>query len=330
MPRPIILFSGPFADLPLEELAGRASSWSYAGLELAIWGDHLDIHRLLDDSDYATRKLACLSTHELQAPVIAAHRLSQALGDVIDERHRDLVPEHVWGNGDPAGVRRRAVDEMVATIRAAQRLGASAVSGFTGSPIWSYVVGHPGPSAEQVERAFHDFAATWHPILDVCHETGVRFACEVHPGQLAFDFYSSERLLDSIDRRPEFGFCVDPAHLHWQGVDPAAFVRHFGERVYHVHLRDVAILLNGRSGLLNSYFSSGDSRRGWEFRAPGRGGVDWENFMRALNAVGYDGPLSVDFHDAGLDRDFGAAEAAKFARQLDFPSCKREEPPAFR
>ena len=154
----------------------------------------------------------------------------------------------------------------------------------------------------------------------------MRFALEVHPGQLAFDYYSAERTLAAIDNRPEFGFCVDPAHLHWQGIDPAAFVRRFGERIYHVHMKDVFIQLDGRSGLLNSYLPYGDTRRGWEFRSPGRGGIAWDEFIRALNAVNYEGPLSVDWRDEGLDREFGVADALQFVKQLDYPANR----PAFR
>jgi sugar phosphate isomerase/epimerase len=209
---------------------------------------------------------------------------------------------------------------MIDTIRLAQRLGAAVVSGFTGSPLWSFVNAYPGPRPEQVDDAFAEFARTWHPILDVCAGCGVRFALEVHPGQIAFDYYSTERTLAAIDHRPEFGLTVDPAHLHWQGIDPAAFVRAFGERVYHVHMKDVYLRLDGRSGLLNSYLPYGDPRRGWEFRSPGRGGVAWDEFIRALNAVGYDGPLSVDYRDDGLDREFGVQDAAGFVKQLDYPA----------
>jgi sugar phosphate isomerase/epimerase len=295
MPRPIILHTGSFADLPVEDLAARAASWSYSGLEVSTT-DHIDVRQVLDDGEYVSSRLGSLAGHDLQAPVISIRR-------------NELV----------------SADDIVHAIRAAQRLGAMTVSGCVGSPLPGWA-----PTGEQVERAFHAFAAEWHPILDVCQETGIRFAGEVCPGQLAFDFHSAERLLDAIDRRPEFGICVNPAHLHWQGVDVAAFIRHFGDRVYHVHLCDVAIMLDGKSSLLNSYFECGDPRRGCEFRAAGRGGVDWENFARALNAVNYDGPLSVDGHDAGMDRDFGAEDAARFAKQLDYPGKRREEAPAFR
>ena len=128
----------------------------------------------------------------------------------------------------------------------------------------------------------------------------------------------NERSKHWIDRE-EFGFTFDPSHLHWQGIDPAEFLRHFADRIYHVHIKDIALQLDGRSSVLNSYLPYGDSRRGWEFRSPGRGGIDWENVIPALNEIGYDGPLSVDWRDAGMERDFGVAEACRFVTPTRFP-----------
>jgi sugar phosphate isomerase/epimerase len=319
MPRPVILYSGTFWDQPLEQLAARAAEWGYAGFELAVGEHHLQIQRASEDESYCSRRLELLNQYDLHAPVVAAFRVSQIIGDRIDERHRSLAPPHVWGDGHPDGVRTHAIEELVATIRVAQRLGAAVVTGFTGSPIWSFVNSYPGSSPDIVDEAYREFVRTWQPILDVCSDCGVRFALEVHPGQLAFDFYSTERLLDVLDRRPEFGLCVDPSHLHWQGMDPAAFVRHFADRVYHVHMKDIVLRLDGRTSLLNSHLPYGDPRRGWEFRSPGRGGIAWEEFVRALNEIEYDGPLSVDWRDEGLDVVFGVQDACQFVKQLDFP-----------
>lgn len=330
MPRPVLLFTGPFADLPLAELAAKAAEWGYAGLELCTWGDHVEVQRAAGDPEYCAERAALLASHDLQAPVVSAHRVGQAVCDPIDERHRRLVPDYIWDDGHPEGVRERAAAEVVATVRVAQQLGATTVSGFAGSPVWSYVAGYPDPPAGAIDAAFANFAHRLHPILDACRDAGLRFALEVHPGQVAFDLYSAERALNALDGREEFGFTLDPSHFHWQGVDPAAFVRAFPDRIYHVHIKDVAVTLDGRASLLNSYFPYGDPRRGWEFRSPGRGGIDWERFMRALNEVGYEGPLSVDWRDEGMPRDFGADEACRFVKQLDFPATPPRGRQAFR
>ena len=318
MPRPILLFTGPFADQPLDALAGQAADWGYQGLELCCWGDHLEVQRGLADDGYAPDRVAQLARHDLQVPVVAAHKVGQAVSDAIDDRHRPLVPDYVWGDGDPAGVRQRAAEEMVATFRLAERLGAGVVSGFTGSPVWTYVGGYPAPRPGVIAEALRGFAHQWGPILDAARECGVRFACEVHPGQLAFDLHSAEVVLDALNGREEFGWTFDPSHFHWQGVDPVEFLRRFPDRIYHVHVKDAVLTLNGRAGVLAGYWPSGDARRGWQFRSPGRGGVDWDAILRALNEIGYDGPLSVDWHDPGMSREYGAADAVQFLQRLDF------------
>ena len=330
MPRPVILFSGGWADLPLEQLAPQAAEWGYQGLDLACWGDHFEVQRALSEDDYVAARLDLLNRLELSAPVVSCHRLSQAVCDVIDGRHRDLVPDYVWGDGQPAGVQQRAVEEMMATARAAHKLGAAVLAGFTGSPIWSYVMGYPPPNEELVEEALRDFARRFGPVLDACSECGLKYACEVHPGQLAFDLYSAERLLEAVGGREELGFLFDPSHLLWLGVDPVEFLRRFGERIYHVHVKDVVLTLNGRSSLLGSYLPYGDPRRGWQPRAPGRGGIDWEAVIRALNEIGYDGPLAVEWSDPGMDRLYGAEEACKFVKRLDFEPPPRAGEQAFR
>jgi sugar phosphate isomerase/epimerase len=257
MPRPVLLFSGPWADLPLEDLAARAADWGYQGLELCCWGDHFEVQRALSEPGYCPGKLDLLGRHDLHVPVVAAHRVGQAVADRVDERHRDLVPDYVWGDGDPEGVAQRAAEEMMATARAAHKLGAAVLSGFGGSPLWSYVAGWPAPSADTVADGFRRFAAAWHPVLDVCRDLGLRFALEVHPGQIAFDLASAEMTLEALDRREEFGFTFDPSHLHWQGVDPVEFVRRFADRIAHVHVKDAALTLTGRTGLLTGYLPSG-------------------------------------------------------------------------
>jgi sugar phosphate isomerase/epimerase len=180
-----------------------------------------------------------------------------------------------------------------------------------------------------IDAGYELLAERFNPILDVFGECGVRFALEVHPTEIAFDIYSAERALKALDHREEFGFNFDPSHLHWQGVDPVEFIRAFPDRIYHVHVKDAITTLNGKSGILSSHLNFGDHRRGWDFRSPGRGGVNFEEIIRALNDVRYQGPLSVEWEDSGMDREFGAREASEFVKNLDFSPSARAFDSAF-
>ncbi|MGD9645090.1 MAG: sugar phosphate isomerase/epimerase family protein [Pirellulales bacterium] len=318
MSRPVTLFTGQWADLPLEDLARRAAEFGYQGLELACWGDHFDVRQALDDDGYCTARRDLLERHDLQLFAISTHLVGQAVLDPIDERHQAILPAHVWGEGNPSKVTARAIDELKKTARAAQRLGVSVVNGFTGSSIWHLLYSFPPVPDAMIAAGYELFAERFEPILDVFGECGVRFALEVHPTEIAFDLHSAARALEAIGRREEFGFNFDPSHLQWQGIDPVEFLRAFPDRIYHVHIKDAVVRLDGRSGILGSHLPFGDPRRGWDFRSPGRGSVNFEEIIRTLNQIGYDGPLSVEWEDPGMDREAGAREACEFVRRLDF------------
>lgn len=323
--RPVTLFTGQWADLPLEDLARQAAEFGYRGLELACWGDHFDVGLALEDDAYCAGRRDLLERHDLQLFAISSHLVGQAVLDRIDERHQAILPPRVWGDGDPAGVNRRAAEELKNTARAAQKLGVGLVNGFTGSSIWHLLYSFPPVPAGMIDAGYALLAERFNPVLDVFGECGVRFALEVHPTEIAFDLVSAERTLAALDRREEFGFNFDPSHLHWQGVDPVEFLHAFHDRIYHVHIKDAVVTLNGRSGILGSHLNFGARGRGWDFRSPGRGGVNFEEIVRALNSIGYDGPLSVEWEDSGMDREAGAKEACEFVKRLDF----RPGPAAF-
>ncbi|HPA18842.1 MAG TPA: sugar phosphate isomerase/epimerase family protein [Verrucomicrobiae bacterium] len=329
MGRLITLVTGQWADLPLEVLAAKARSFGFDGLELAAWGDHFEVDKALAEPRYCEEKRQLLDRHGMSVFAMSAHLVGQAVLDRIDERHRGILPPHVWGDGDPAGVNRRAAEEMKRTARAAKRLGVKVVTGFTGSSIWHLLYSFPPVPQSMINEGFRLFAERWNPILDVFAECGVRFALEVHPTEIAFDLHTAERALAALDRRPEFGFNFDPSHLIWQGVNPAEFIRAFPDRIYHAHMKDALVRLNGRNSVLGSHLNFGDPRRGWDFRTLGRGSVDFEEIVRALNDIGYQGPLSVEWEDSGMNREHGAREACEFVRRLEFPTADRAFDAAF-
>ena len=321
MNRPVTLFTGQWADLPLAILAEKAASWGYDGLELACWGDHFEVRRALDDPSYCDGVRSLLERHGLSVHAVSNHLVGQAVCDRVDSRHQAILPEHVWGDGDAEGVRARAAEEMIRTAHAAARLGVTVVNGFTGSSIWPLLYAFPPLEAGAVEEGFRDFARRWTPILDAFHEAGVRFALEVHPTEIAFDAVTAAQALEAVAEHPAFGFNYDPSHLAYQGVDCVDFILRFGPRIHHVHMKDVWWRTSpGPSGTFGGHLPFGHRDRAWDFRSPGRGRVPFEEVVRALNRVGYEGPLSVEWEDPGMDREHGAAEACAFVRSLDFPS----------
>jgi sugar phosphate isomerase/epimerase len=315
----VTLFTGQWADLPLATLCEKAASFGYDGLELACWGDHFEVDKALEDDSYCAARRDLLAGHGLELYTISNHLVGQAVSDRIDERHQAILPERVWGDGEPEAVRGRAAEEMKATARAAARLGVDTVCGFTGSPIWHLLYSFPPVSEDAIDAGFADFAARWTPILDTFSDAGVRFALEVHPTEIAFDIVSAERALEALGAHPAFGFNYDPSHLGYQGVDYVEFLYRFAGRIFHAHMKDVYWADGPREcGVFGGHLAFGDRRRFWNFRSLGRGSIDFEEIVRALNDIGYSGPLSVEWEDDGMDREHGAAEACEFLHGLDF------------
>jgi sugar phosphate isomerase/epimerase len=324
MARPVTLFTGQWADLPLASLAARASDWGFDGLELACWGDHFEVERVLGDPRHRLEKLALLERHGLRCWAVGAHLVGQALCDRIDRRHQETLPPEIWGDGDPQGVRERAAERMKDTARAAAACGIAQVNGFVGSPIWHLLYSFPPNDFDQIERAYEDVAARMAPILDVFEQEGVRFALEVHPTEIAYDFVTTRKLLDAIGSRKSFGINLDPSHFAHQFLDPAEFAIEFADRIQHVHVKDSKKRLDGRRSILASHLPFGDRDRGWDFVSPGHGDVDFDEFIRALNRIGYTGPLSIEWEDSGMDREWGAQEALAFVRRADFSPSAHE------
>ena len=316
MSRPVTIFSGQWADLPFEELCKKVESFGYDGIEIASWGDHLDPRRAASDTAYVANRKAILAKHGLKCWAISGHLPGQWVGDLWDPRLDGFAPAQYAGQPDK--IREWAIEEMKYIARAAKAMGVSVVTGFLGSPIWKYWYSFPQTSEEMIDNAFKEIVQLWNPIFDEYDRNGIKFALEVHPTEIAFDYYTAQRLLKEFNCRSTLGFNFDPSHLIWQGVTPHIFLRDFADRIYHVHMKDAAVTLDGKAGILGSHLTFGDTRRGWNFRSLGHGNVDFENIIRELNAMNYQGPLSVEWEDSGMEREYGAKEACDFVRKIDF------------
>ena len=319
MSRPVTLFTGQWADLSLEELARKTSEWGFDGLELACWGDHFEVDKALEDDSYVQRQWDILNKYNLKCFAISSHLVSQCTcDDPIDNRHKGILPPRLWGDGDPEGVRQRAAEEIENTARAARLFGVDIVTGFTGSKVWRMLYFFPPTSQAEVDVGYKDFARRWLPILDVFKAEGVRYAMEVHPTNVAYDIITARRTLDALNKHPSFGFNFDPSHFVPQFINPVFFLEEFDDQIFHVHVKDSRLQLNGHNTILSSHLDFGDPRRGWDFVSPGRGDVKWDLIIRTLNRIGYEGPLSIEWEDSGMDREWGAQEALQMVRSQDF------------
>src|SRR5476651_812395 len=331
MPRPVTLFTGQWADLPLEKLAPLARRMGYDGLELACWGDHFDVDAAASGKKYVHDKWALLRAHGLTCHAISNHLVGQAICDRIDERHQAILSPEIWGNGEPEGVRKRAAKNMITAAKAARiffdaKPGRgnrdefpAVVNGFTGSSIWHSIYAFPPTSQAYWDAGFADFRKRFGPILEAFEKHNVNFGLEVHPTEIAFDLASAQRALAAVNGHRRFGFNYDPSHLGYQGVDYVKFIRVLGDRIFHTHMKDAWWGHgDGSVGVFGGHTDFTDPRRFWDFRSLGHGDIDFEEIIVALNDVGYRGPLSVEWEDGRMDRVHGATESCAFVRKLDF------------
>jgi sugar phosphate isomerase/epimerase len=288
MARPVTLFTGQWADLTLDALAQKVVGWGYDGLELACWGDHFEVDKALSNDKYVAGRWEILKKYDLDCFAISNHLVGQCVADkIIDERHKAILPARLWGDGDPEGVRQRCADEMKNTARAAKLFGVKVVNGFTGSPVWHMLYPFPPTSQDMIDAGYREFD-------------------------------DAERTLAALGNHKAFGFNFDPSHFVHQLFNPVHFIERFPDRIFHMHVKDSKVNLTGYNSILGSHLAFGDPRRSWEFVSPGHGDAKLEAIIRVFNRIGYDGPLSVEWEDIGMDREHGAAEAVTVIRQTEF------------
>ena len=317
MARPVTLFSGQWADLPFETMCKKTKEFGYDGMEVCCWGDHIEINKA--DQAYCDQRKEILKKYDLQLFAISNHLVGQSVCDQIDQRHKSILPSYIWGDGEPEGVRQRAAKEMIKTAEVATLLGIENVNGFTGSSIWHLLYSFPAVPPDMIDEGYNDFAKRWGPVFDEFKKLGIKFCLEVHPTEIAFDITTTRRALEAVDYHPAFGFNYDPSHLGYQGVDYVKFIYEFADRIHHVHMKDVHWSDVPKDvGTFGGHTEFGDPRRCWDFRSIGRGRIDFESVIRALNDIGYNGPLSVEWEDSGMDREHGAEESCEFVKAVDF------------
>ncbi len=315
MIRPVTLLAAKWADIPFADVCALAAGIGYSGLEIGAFGDHFDYAQGASNPDYIARKKAVLESAGLRHNILSIHKAGHCVASRYDPRYAGILPPGV--EGDEA-MWDWAARQVLWAVESAAAMGVKTLAGFLGSPIWKYWYSYPPTTKRMVDEGFEEVVRRWTPLFDAFDRHGLRLALEVHPSDIAFDFYTSERLLKAFNYRETLGFTLDPSHFLWQGMDPVLFVREFRERIYHVHMKDVHVNRDGRAGALGSFMEFGDPRRYWNLRTLGRGDVNFEELIRELNAVGYRGVLSVEWEDNGMERNASAAECFEFVKRYNY------------
>jgi sugar phosphate isomerase/epimerase len=212
---------------------------------------------------------------------------------------------------------------------AAKLMGVDVITAFTGSSIWRKLYFWPPTPDAVIDAGYRDFAERFTPILDVFARENVKFALEVHPTEIAYDIVTMQRALEAVNYHPAFGINFDPSHLVHQFINPVKMLETFPERVFHMHIKDTKVRLDGCNSILSSHLNFGDPRRGWDFVSPGHGDVDWEQIFRALNRIQYQGAMSIEWEDSGMDREWGAQDALSMVKRSCFPPSTQAFDAAF-
>jgi sugar phosphate isomerase/epimerase len=306
------IFTALFGDWPLEKVARHVSGLGYEAVELPIWAGnrHLVLDDVLAGKGKELRKL--LADNGLTISAIN-HGIAGQLSMGPHDSSTD-----VWAPGmSPEQKVAYAVEQLKRSARAASELEVPVVNGLIGSHVWDKWYIFPPANEKLYEEGFVLFAERWNGILDEFKKYGVRWGLEVHPTGIAYNIETAEKALAVLDNRPEFGFNFDPSHLVWQLIDPVIFVKTFGKRIFHCHAKDGELQEDEvrRSGVIPT---GGWMRpdRGFRFRVPGWGQVDWRRVMTALVSVGYDYVLSFEHEDPVMSPEDGAEKAIAYLRPL--------------
>ena len=323
MARPVTIFTGQWADLPLEEMCQTASRMGYEGLEIASWGQ-INLEQAAKDMDYVKNLKDTLHKYHLDCWAISAHLPGQCVCDAVeyayDPRLDGFAPAELAGK--PEAIQKWAIQEMKYAAHAAKNMGVDVVTCFMGSPIWKMWYSFPQTSEAQIEQAYQTVKELWTPIFDEFDACGIKLALEVHPTEIAYDYWSTKRLLETIDYRPTLGINFDPSHLIWQGMDPCACIRELGKEnaIFHFHAKDTGIDTwnTALNGVLDTTHYGEELERSWIFRTVGYGhGEDyWKNIISQLRMSGYDYVVSIEHEDGLMSGREGLEKAISFLKNV--------------
>jgi sugar phosphate isomerase/epimerase len=306
------IFTALFGDWPLEKVARHVAGLGYEAVELPLWdgNGHASLKELLGGGAKTLKQM-------LADNGLAISALNHGVAGQLSMGPHDSSTD-VWAPGmNPEQKIAWAVEQLKMAARAAGELGVPVVNGLIGSHVWDKWYIFPPANEKLYEEGFSLFAKRWNPVLDEFKKCGVKWGLEVHPTGIAYNIETAQAALAALDHRPEFGFNFDPSHLVWQLIDPVIFIKSFAGRIYHCHAKDGELQEDEvhRSGVIPTG-SWMRPDRGFRFRVPGWGQVNWRRVITALVSAGYDYVLSFEHEDPVMSPEDGAEQAIRYLKPL--------------
>jgi inosose dehydratase len=263
-----------------ERLAGAPISWGVC--ELPGWGVTPSVHSVLDDME----ALGLRGT-ELGAPGFLPSDPDE-LTALLEPRGLKLV----------GGFVALVLHEPRIEIAAREAREAAALFARAGGEVFvlALVQSTEWATPRPLDREGWLRLATHVREIDaIVADYGITLALHPHAGSLIETADQVQRALETID----VGWCLDTGHLMIGGVDPVRFALEHGDRIVHVHCKDVdeglaAALRSGECSLLEA------TRRGL-FRPLGQGDAQIGKVLEALDAHGYEGWLVLEQDTAITD-----------------------------
>lgn len=274
------ILTAPFADTPLEQVAGYAASAGFEALEIACWPQAGgEKRRYAGTAHLPIEDMTPARGSEIMGRLRAKGLAVSGLGYYPNPLHAD------------AAHREAVITHLKKVITAASLMGVRVVNTFIG-----------GDRSLTVDQNWTRATEIFTPIVAHAKASGVTLAFENCPMIFSHDEWPGghniayapriwRRIFDTWGEA--VGMNYDPSHLVWQMIDANRFVREFGGRMVHVHAKDLMI---DRDGLYDHGILSAGI--GWQIpRMPGLGEVDWQDFFATLYRAGYDGPIIIEHED---------------------------------
>jgi sugar phosphate isomerase/epimerase len=274
-----------FPDLSFEEVAAWAAGNGFEMLEVACWPLGKAERRYAGVTHIDVNEFSTADARAIHA-VLEKYGLEiSSLGYYPNPLHPD--PEH----------RDMVIDHLKKIILAAEKLEVPVVGTFVGRD-----------KNKTMEDNLEIFKVVWPPIVKFAAKHNIKIAIENCPMIFSNDEWPGGanlaispavwRKMFEIIPDDNFGLNLDPSHLIWQFIDYVRVVYEFGERIFHVHAKDLRIDYEGL--YQNGVMSAG---MGWQIpRLPGLGDVDWSKFISALYGVGYDYVVSIEHEDRAFEK----------------------------